>query len=52
MKTEVEKIQVLSLREEGLSYKDIAKITSFSKDCVKRICQIRKVLIKRRQDQS
>jgi len=48
MKIEVEKIQVQSLGAEGLSYKDIDKITSFSKDCVMGICQMRKVLIKKK----
>ena len=50
MKTEVEKIQVLSLKSEGLSYKDKykAKITSFFKDCVKGRYLMRKVLIKKK----
>ena len=49
MRTEDEKNKVLCLRQDGTSYKEISKITGFSKDCVKGICSQRKVLIPKRR---
>jgi len=48
MKTEEEKLKVLTLKNNGNSYRTIAKIMSFTKNCVRGICEKRRVSIKRK----
>ena len=48
MKTEIEKLKVLSLKNEGNCCQSIVKIMRFTKNCEKGICQNRRVFIKRK----